>query len=182
MKSKRTKKNHLLSKTRNSNRARTKSKPVGGLQKPANEQCWYCELTADAGAEATVILKKTNADFQYLVSDPDQEEIFFTQVEIPRCVECKIAHNKLENPRWNTLLFCSVVIVLLGVYFGIFIKTLSWWIYPVIGLLVSAAIAGIALGASRNHFSLPGKIKHIIEVREHEQVRELLSKGWKVKI
>lgn len=169
-----------------SKRAKPKIRPVrasgGTNNKPSPEKCWYCGFNADAGAEAAILLTKPDEDFQYFISDPEQVKQIITQVEIPRCSECEIAHNKVNDPRWKSLVFCLAGVVLLGVYAGIFIKTLSWWTYLAIGLGVSGAVIGIGIGVSRNFFMLPGNIRSLYDVNEQKQVQELLLKDWKVKL
>lgn len=165
-----------------SKRAKAKLKPITGVKIPANEQCWYCEFNADAGAEAAILLTKPDDNFQYFASDSEEKKLLITQVEIPRCAECKIAHDKVNNPRWKSLFFCLAGIALLGAYLGIFIKTLSWWTYLVIGLGVSGAVIGIGIGVSRNFFMLPGNIRSLYDVAEQKQVQALLLKDWKVKL
>lgn len=164
-----------------SKRAKAKHRPVTAVKKPTPEQCWYCELNADAGAEATIVLTKPDDDFKYFAADPEEEKLIATQVEIPRCAECQAAHKKVEDPLWMTLLLGFAAVALLGIYLGIFIKTLSWWTYLAIGLGVSGAVIGIAVGASRNLFTLPGNIKELSDVKKEKQVQALITKGWTIK-
>lgn len=164
-----------------SKRTKAKPKPVIPVPKPKFEQCWYCELNADAGAEAAIVLTKLDDDFQYFDSEPEEKKQIVTQVEIPRCVECKTAHDKVENPLWLPLLFCFAGVALLGIYLGIFIKALPWWTYTLIGLAVSGAVIGIAIAASRNLLMVPGNIKELNDVKDRKEVQALISKGWKVK-
>ena len=166
-----------------SKRAKAKRSPVGGVTKPVSKQCWYCEFKADPGAEAVILLAKPDDDFQYFAADSEEEKkLIFTQVEIPRCVECKTAHDKLDNPRRAMIFFSLLGIILLGGYFGIFGKTLSLYSYLVIALGVSGAVIGIALGARRNFFTLPGHMKDFQDVRDQTDVKALLAKNWKVKM
>ncbi len=173
----------VILKVMKTKRAKKKARisPLQAGIKPPPEKCWYCGLNADAGAQAAIVLTKPDDDFQYFISDPEEEKKIATQVEIPRCAECQIAHHKVDDPRWISLLFCLAGVALLGVYFGIFIKTFSWWVYLVIGLVVSAAITGIAIGANRNLLTLPGNIKPLSNAENHPEVHKLELKGWKIK-
>ena len=162
---------------------KVKTKPAVPTPTTKFEQCWYCELNADAGAEAILVLTKTDDDFQYFDSEPEEKEQIVTQVEIPRCIECKTAHNKVkfDDPLWLTLFVCFAMVALLGVYLGIFIKALPWWTYTIIALAVSGAVIGIAIAVSLNLLFLPKNIKELTDVKDQKEVQALLLKGWKVK-
>lgn len=163
-------------------RARARISPIKAVgNKPPPEKCWYCGLNADQSAEAAILLTKPDDDFQYFISDPEEKKQIITQVVIPRCVECKMAHDKVNDPRWMRLFSCLAGVALLGVYLGIFIKRLPWWIYLVIGLFVSGAVIGLAIGVNRNLFMLPGNIKPLYEVEKQKEVQALLLKDWKIK-
>jgi len=162
-------------------RAKARISPIKPGNKPPPEKCWYCGLNADASAKAAIHLTKPDDDFKYFISDPEEKKQIVTQVEIPRCVECEIAHNKVNDPRSTRLLVCLVGIALLGVYLGIFIKRLPWWIYLVIGLVVSGAVIGLANGVNRNLFTLPEKMKELNDVEKQKDVQALLVKGWTIK-
>jgi len=164
-----------------SKRAKTKISPIKGVKPTAPEKCWYCGFNADAGAEAAILLTKPDDDFQYFAPDPEEKKQIITQVEIPRCIECKTAHNKVSDPRSMRLFICLTGIALLGIYLGIFIKRLPWWIYSVIGLFVSGAVIGLAIGVNRNLFMLPGKMKPRNDVEKQKEVQALLLKDWEVK-
>jgi hypothetical protein len=165
-----------------SRRAKAKIRPVkAAVNKPPPEKCWYCGLSADAGAEAAILLTKPDEDFRYFLPDPEEVKQIITQVEIPRCIECKTAHNKVDDPRWTGLFSCLAGVALLGIYLGIFVKRLPWWIYLVIGLFVSGAVIGLAIGANRNLFMLPGNIKPLHAVETQKEVQALLLKDWKIK-
>lgn len=167
-----------------SKRAKAKIRPVkagGGGIKPPPEKCWYCGLNADAGAEAAILLTKPDKDFRYFIPDPEEVKQIITQVEIPRCADCKTAHDKVNDPRWMRLFCCLAGVALLGVYSGIFIKKFPWWIYPVIGLFVSGAVIGLAIGVNRNLFMLPGNMKELNDVKKQKEVQALLLKDWKIK-
>ena len=162
-------------------RVKVKVRPISGAAKPPFEECWYCELNADPGAEAKIVLSKFEDGFQYFDSEPEQRKRIVTQVEIPRCVECQIAHDKVGDLFWKIMLFCFAGVVILGVYLGIFTEALSWWTYLLIGLALSGAVIGIAIGTSRNLFTLPKNIKKLDDVEDQSQVQALLLKGWKFK-
>src|ERR1043165_7917785 len=81
--------------------AKTASIPISVGKKTKFEQCWYCDLNADAGAEAGVILTKPDDDFTYYIPRSEKVTTLSTSVSIPRCVECKIAHNKVDNFAFN---------------------------------------------------------------------------------
>jgi hypothetical protein len=179
-----TAKNHFLSghsKVMKSKRAKAAGRPISGGKKPGFEQCWYCELNADAGAEAAIILTKPDNDFQYFIPEPDEGISLVTHVTIPRCVECKIAHDKFGNLGWAMLFFCLIACALLGVYFGIYEKTLSWWGFLASALGVSGSVIGIAIGIKHNFFMLPDNIKRVDDVEKEPQVQALVSKGWTIK-
>ena len=133
------------------------------------------------GAEAAIILTKPDNDFQYFIPEPDEGKSLVTSVSIPRCVECKIAHDKVGNLGWSMLFYCFIGCALLGVYFGIYEKTLSWWVYLASGLGVSGSVIGIGILIKHNCLTLPDNIKKVDDVEKEPQVQALLSKGWKIK-
>lgn len=151
------------------------------VKKPAFERCWYCELNADAGAQAAILLTKPDNDFRYFMPDPDEVKSIVTRVEIPRCVECKNAHDKVGNPGRALLFFGFAGCALLGAYFGIYEKTLSGWGYLASALGVSGSVLGIAIVIKRSFFMLPNNVKRFDDVEKQPQVAALAAKGWTIK-
>lgn len=154
---------------------------ISEAPRPEIEKCRYCEFNADAGAEAEVTLSKPDDDFEYFESDSEDQKLVYTQVRIPRCIECRAAHDKVDNPVLTLIVYGLIGCLGLGVYFGIYEKSANTFIYAASGIAVICGVIGVAIGAKHNFFMLPNNIKDINDVDDEKQIRALISKGWRIK-
>ena len=154
---------------------------ISEAAKPEIEKCRYCDFNADAGAEAEITLSKPDDNFNYFESDSENPKLVYTQVTIPRCVECREAHDRADNFTLQTVVYGLIGCLALGVYYGIYQKPAATLSYVASGIAIVCGVIGVAIGAKQNFFMLPKNIKDINDVETEKKVRDLTSKGWRIK-
>lgn len=162
-------------------------------EKPNAPLCWFCETVPPDRDSASKwdMYKETREeekDEVMSIAAPSWETM---SVPVPRCVECKQAHDRREGyveRGWKVGLLLGVVAtVVLYAAGAMFIPTLARFIFrPTLGLIIipavalSFAVAGGLVAWLVGRSAIPQGTKDQSAATLHPNIKSMEGQGWKI--
>jgi len=162
-------------------------------EKPSAPLCWFCETRPpdrDSASKWDMYKESREAERNEVasISAPSWET---TTVPVPRCAECKRAHDKREGyveRGWKVGLLLGVVVTVLLYLSGLmFLPTLGRIILrPTLGFVIIPAVAlSFAVGGGIVAWliggsAIPQGMKDQSAATLHPNIRGMEGQGWKI--
>jgi len=162
-------------------------------ERPNAPLCWFCETRPPDRDSASKwdMYKETREQQKDEVASIAAPSWETTSVPVPRCAECKRAHDKREGyveRGWKVGLLLGVVLTVLLYLSGLmFIPTLARIIFrPTLGFVIIPAVAlsfAIAGGIAAwfiGRSAIPQGVKDQSAATQHPNVKSMERDGWKI--